>query len=168
MKIRYIIFIIATYTLSATRGFAQEKDPSIYIKLYGGYSLLAPGSNHPEPDLELASGIGQTGSYYTKGRLGEGLNYGFGLEKDMSSVLMVGIDFNYLDGKKATTYFNTNKGTILYASSQQTSFPPFGPLTRTSTTTHSVLSFIPNVSFKVFKQSTYFVYTKLGIIVAAH
>jgi hypothetical protein len=157
MKIKIVSLIIIFKLLSLTTAFAQEKEPSYYLKIYGGYGLFTPGSSTFSVNSFTGVQSGSTGSYSnTNHGLGAGFNYGFGVEKTSGKFFSFGIDLNYLSGKAITSKYevtppaSSGLSQVLYE----------------GTASHSVLSVIPNVSFKVYQQANYYIYTRLGIIAA--
>jgi len=142
-------FLLATLTLlilqvihaQVTGG--QSGNGKFYVKIYGGYGLLTPGSYKP-----YSSG---TGSVSVSGQgLGSGLHYGGGIGYVVNDFLNIGLDADYLDGRKITT--TTGSASSPYV----------------TTFTHSVFSIIPNITFKALSEPTYYIYNRLGIIMAVN
>jgi hypothetical protein len=136
--------------------FSQDKEPAFYIKVYGGYGLVTPGSTTINPGSPLGIQSGTTGSYsYSNKGLGGGFNDGFGIEKPLNKIFSIGLDFNQLHGK--TIYGNyetypplsTNINYVTYAGAESA----------------SVTSLTPNVSAKIFTKRNYTIYTRLGAII---
>jgi hypothetical protein len=154
MKTKIIFLIIAIKALTAATAFAQEKDqPIIYEKVYGGYSLFSPGSDNVSQNQGSLSDPGVNGPFkQSKGGAGSGLNYGFGIAAPVGKLWIAGIDLNYLDGKKLTF---SQSGTVVGEAS-----------TAMANGRHSVLSIIPNISYKILPMPNYFIYTKLGLMLA--
>ncbi|HEY4326573.1 MAG TPA: hypothetical protein VGN20_21490 [Mucilaginibacter sp.] len=157
MKIRTTLLIIIFNLLIVSAAFPQDKEPSVYFKLYGGYGLFTPGSDRLYPGSILGIQSGSTGTYTNSNRgLGGGFNDGFGIEKTLGKFFTIGIDFNYLHGKTLSSNYSIvppasfNIANINYAGK----------------TAHSVISLIPNLSFKMMTKPNYYLYTRLGLITA--
>lgn len=157
MKIRNILLIIIFNIITVAAAFSQDKEPAFYIKAYGGYGLFTPGSTQISPGSPLGIQSGSTGSYsYSNKGLGGGFNDGFGIEKPLNKIFSIGLDFNQLHGK--TIYGNYE------------TYPPSSTninyVTYTGTESASVTSLIPNVSAKIFTKRNYYIYTRMGAIIA--
>src|ERR1700744_3212790 len=152
IKILLVIAVLARLTISS--GFAQQTDNSLYIKIHAGYSLFSPGGD----PLLLSNGFlyppeGQFLTLNSSTRSGEGLNLGFGIQKEVGKVLLLGVDINYLDGKKFNAAGAYGDGYT-------------APYNYTATGSQSVWSVIPGVTFKVFQKADYNIYTRFGLILA--
>jgi hypothetical protein len=156
---KIIILIIGFKMLTAAAAYAQDKDQNpyiLYIKVYGGYSLFTPGADlqpafygdNNENNVESFAG----GSFKSS-RLGAGagLNYGFGLATPIDKLWTVGIDLNNLPGQTRNFSQNGQDNTVITQSAK-----------------HSVLSVIPNITYKALVMPKYFIYTRLGIMVAVN
>jgi hypothetical protein len=139
-----IIFIF----LFASSAFCQEKSPDLSLKIYGGYGFLtAAGQNFT---ITGDTHSDNTTAYTrTKEGLGQGLHAGMGLSLKINKFISVGIDADYLTGKK-----NTPQNL------------PADTLTGNYTSNHSVLSIIPNISFTLLSKPKYTIYNTIGIIEA--
>ncbi len=117
-----------------------------YIKGYGGYGLLTPGSykgNSPASNY----------SNFSTGKLGAGagLHYGGGIGFIINDFLNAGIDLERVSGKLHSS--TSSKDDYTYSSFSQK-------------INYSVTSIIPNVTFKALSRPGYFIYTRVGIIIA--
>ena len=156
MKIKIILPIILLSVLTAATSIAQEKEPSLYFKVYGGEGVLTPGSDGLYPSAVYYVQNGTTGSYsYSKKGLGAGFNDGFGLEKPLGKIFTVGLDVNFLHGKTLSSSY-----TVYPPSSTNINY-----VTYNGTASYSVTTFIPNLSAKVYQKQGYFIYTRLGMII---
>ena len=125
----------------------------IYLKIYGGYGILTPGSNILSASTPA---IGGSSSAFTNSKigLGAGLHFGGGLGVILNDFLNVGIDAEYLKAEDISI-------NATYSNSPYYSF-------QSQLLSHSTLSIIPNITFKAFSKPTYYFYTRLGILVDLH
>src|ERR1700733_4018256 len=125
-----------------------------YIKIYGGYGLLTPGSNILTASTSSVGG--GTSSNFANSRLGmgAGLHFGGGVGVILNDFLNVGVDAEYLKAENIST--NSTFSNSPYYS------------TESQLLTHSTLSIIPNITFKAFSKPTYYFYTRLGILIDIH
>lgn len=155
MKINLLLLIIVLTGLTITTSVAQQTDKGLYVKIYGGPTVFTPGSDQlfTSPGYFYNPGNNGVVALNSNGRYGAGLNVGVEIQKETGKLIMVGLTVNYLSGKQLKA-----DGTVL----------PQYTLTYTYTQTGklSVLSAIPNIGFKIFSTPSYYIYTKLGIIVA--
>lgn len=171
---RYIIFLIIL-TLKTSLAQAQStgplyalnqpKNPStpnvaphkpkaaespFYVKIYGFYGLLTPGSQITYS--ESPSSSSKSGAFKTnKTGLGIGPRAGVGIGLIVSEFINIGLDAEYMFGSTLKTTF-TSVGTT-YSS------------TGSTTTTLETASLIPNVTFKALSRPSYYIYNRLGIVV---
>ena len=128
-------------------GFAQkDNEPNFYVKIFGGYGILTPGSFRLTSTSSTSFTVGSTG-------LGAGIHFGGGLGYILNDFLNLGIDAEYLKGndlKASTTYFGG-----------------LGSGQSHSTIPYSILSIIPNVTFKALSKPNYLIYTRIGIMITA-
>src|ERR1700722_18860592 len=127
---------------------ASAAEPGIgkfYVRAYGGYGLLTPGSYKTYVLASTASG--ESFSTVRPG-LGGGFHFGGGAGYIINDFLNVGVDADYLNGKNLVRTISAPD----YATS--------------STLAHSVFSLIPNITFKAISKPNYFIYNRLGIILA--
>ena len=114
-----------------------------YIKVYGFYGLLTPGS-------QISSSYSASSFKTNTKGLGAGPRAGIGIGTILSDFINVGIDADMLFGANLTTD-NTYKGSNYTYSS-------------TTTTTFRVLSIIPNITFKALSRPSYYIYNRLGVV----
>lgn len=133
-------------TRTAPRKTMAGESP-VYIKIYGFYGLLTPGSQVGSS----YSSNGSTSSFKTNSRgLGAGPRAGVGIGAIVSDFINIGLDAEMLFGSDLKTDY-TSKGST-YSSSG------------TTITTLQVLSIIPNVTFKALSRPTYYIYNRLGLV----
>jgi hypothetical protein len=125
----------------------QNSNTGFYVKIFGGYGFLTPGSFKLTSTSGTSFSIGSTA-------LGEGVHYGGGVGYVLNDLLNLGVDVDYLNGKK------------LAISSSFVGLP--GNAKSNNTINYSILSIIPNVTFKAIAQPTYLIYTRIGIIITAN
>lgn len=120
-----------------------------YVKLYGFYGLLTPGSQVSTNYSSNSSGS-NTSFKNNKIGLGAGPRAGIGVGFIVSDFINLGIDADMLFGAALTSTNN-------YAGTNYTS-------TGSTSTTFRVLSFIPNITFKALSRPSYYIYNRLGLI----
>lgn len=143
--------ILATLIISSASA-QLESSSKFYVKVYGGYGLLTPGS------YRLASnstnnliGDGRTGTTsLSKRGLGAGLRAGGGIGVIASDFLNIGVDIEYLSGNKLKSNSVYISGTYTYKS--KTEFK------------YTCVSITPHVIFKAVSKPNYLIYNKLGIL----
>ncbi|HVM86755.1 MAG TPA: hypothetical protein VMT76_01115 [Puia sp.] len=150
-KTKIILSILLLNILFANGTFAQQQSsPGFYVKVYGGYGLLTPGSYNGGASYNSSS---STSSFSTPSNgLGGGLHFGGGIGIILNEFLNVGIDAEYLKGKDIKT-------TSLYQASDYYSIS-------NNKISHNVTSIIPNVTFKAISKPAYYIYTRIGIVLA--
>lgn len=149
MKLVYAIST-AVLIVYAAEISAQNKSVPVYVKVYGSYGFLSPGSFKGEPPKSRSSldtTIFRTG----KTGFGEGIRVGAGFGFILNDYINAGLDVEYLKGKKLETTATETIGKQVVNS--------------TSVFNHSLLSVIPNITFKAVSKPSYHIYTRLGIII---
>lgn len=158
MRSKPIFVSIFLIFLFAQQSFSQDKSSKISINVYGGYGFINPsgdyftttGDPHGTTTTDY-SGVNRSNSTtaYTKTKegLGNGVHMGLGISYALNSLISIGIDADYLTGKK-------NAPQNL----------PADTLTGSFNSSHSVLSIIPNVSFKLLNKAKYQFYNTVGIV----
>ncbi|GAB4024251.1 hypothetical protein [Spirosoma gilvum] len=121
-----------------------------YVKLYGFYGLLTPGSQVTTSYTSGLSGMTNTGFKNNSAGLGAGPRAGIGVGVIVSDFINLGIDADMLFGSDLTTENN-------YKNTTYTS-------TGTTTTTLRVLSIVPNITFKALSRPAYYIYNRLGLV----
>ncbi|HVM86757.1 MAG TPA: hypothetical protein VMT76_01125 [Puia sp.] len=117
-----------------------------FIKIYGGYGILTPGSykgNSTTSNYENFS-AGKSGA-------GAGLHYGAGIGFVANDFLNIGIDAELLRGKLRSS--TSSKDAYTYSLFRQT-------------INYSVTNIIPNITFKALSKPGYYIYTRVGLILA--
>jgi hypothetical protein len=143
-----LLALLAVLTMGAV---AQEESASkFYVKAYGGYGLLTPGSYRL-----TTSTSSDTDPYSTlsvsKKSLGAGIRAGGGIGVIASDFLNIGVDVEYLSG--APVKIQSEYRSDSYWSSWS------------SELTYKSLSIVPHVVFKALSKPDYLIYNKLGILV---
>jgi hypothetical protein len=154
MKNKILILVAILTCFIGAKSFAQENNQSLSIRLSAGYSIFTPGSD--PLIVSRASIVLPTGgnvNYNSNGKSGDGAYLGVGLQKPVGSVLILGIDGAYFAGKKLESNGTFGAGYTIQ-----------GPYTESGTS--SLLSLTPSLSFRVFTQSKYYIYTRVGAILA--
>lgn len=154
MKNKILILVAALLCIIAFKSSAQDNNESLSIRLSAGYSLFTPGS---DPLIVSRASLflptGGNSSYNSNGKSGDGAYLGIGLRQAIGSVLIIGVDGSYFAGKKLEAMGTNGAGYTV-----QGTFNENG--------TSSFLSVTPNLSFKVFTQNKYYLYTRVGVILA--
>lgn len=131
----------------------KATEAPFYVKLYGFYSLLTPGTQINYDVSQTQSSLPNSFKA-TKTNLGAGPRAGLGIGFIVSDFINVGIDADVLFGTSIKT--NTN----VFVGSGTT----FSNYNINSTTTLSVLSIMPNVTFKALSRPSFYIYNRLGLI----
>jgi hypothetical protein len=150
MKNKCIWLVILGLTVAASlRSQAVSSGTQLYVKLFGGYGVLTPGS------FRLASftNQGMIGSTsQSKQGLGTGVRAGGGIGVIVSDFINIGADAEYLAGTSLSS--NTN-----YSSASSYSF-----ISQTKIN-YTALSIVPHIIFKAVSKPGYLIYNKVGVIV---
>jgi hypothetical protein len=143
------IFLLFILLLAGLINQAQTESTNskFYVKVYGGYGLLQPGS-YKLNSVISAGDLGSTEQ--SKQGLGSGIRFGGGVGVIASDFLNIGVDAEYLSGTDMSStssfinapYYYTKKTTVSYTS----------------------LSITPNIVFKALSKPDYLIYNKLGIL----
>lgn len=120
----------------------------LYVKFYGFYSLLTPGSQLTTSTTKDLSSANSTFKTNSTG-LGSGPRAGIGIGLVVSDFINVGIDADMLFGSNLTT---TNS----YATNNYT-------YNNTSSVMLKLVSVTPNVTFKALSRPAYYIYNRVGI-----
>ena len=138
--------ILANLMLQAQ---TEASDSKFYIKVYGGYGLITPGSYKLVSSSNAGGASGNTS--LSKQGLGSGLRVGGGIGIIVSDFLNIGADVEYLSGSKLKSSTNYLPATgYSYISQTQISY--------------TSLSITPHVIFKALSEPGYLIYNKLGIL----
>lgn len=148
-----VAIIMATGFLAENTVAQQEGGADFFIKVYGGYGLLTPGS-YTGGASTSSSGSGTTSFNSPSKGLGAGLHFGGGLGVILSEFLNLGVDVEYLKGANIKTYSHYESSDYFWESNSMIS--------------HNVTSIIPNITFKALSTPTYYIYTRIGIILAVN
>ncbi|WP_018620698.1 hypothetical protein [Spirosoma luteum] len=141
-------------TESVTSGISPRKtlagESPVYVKIYGFYGLLTPGSQVESSSSSISTGT-TTSSFKTNSKgLGAGPRAGIGIGAIVSEFINLGIDAEMMLGadlKTDNTYVGSNY-----------------KYTSTNKTTFRVLSIIPNITFKALSRPSYYIYNRLGLV----
>ncbi|GAB4022832.1 hypothetical protein GCM10028808_71460 [Spirosoma migulaei] len=136
----------APYTSKAT-------EAPFYIKAYGFYSLLTPGTeiNYSGSQSQISS---PTTYKPINTHLGAGPRAGIGVGVIVSDFINVGIDADVLIGTALKVDDN-----VFVGSGSTYSFYAIS-----TNTTLRVLSIIPNITFKALSRPAYYIYNRLGLV----
>ena len=150
-----IIFAVLISSIVCSSVMAQvETGSKVYIKIYGGYGLLTPGSYRLESTSYNTTGSTTTGTAtISKTGFGSGPKFGGGIGFIVSDFLNIGVDAEYFSGTKvsSTSSYNESSSGYTYLSTSQTQF------------TYTCISISPHVIFKALSKPNYLIYNKLGI-----
>ena len=128
----------------------------IYVKIYGSYGFLSPGSFKGRSDLitnePVSFHVAKTGT-------GAGFRAGAGIGFIVNEFINIGIDGEYLSGKKINLIENIT-------SAQSTAAAASGySLEASRVFEHEVVSIIPNIVFKAISKPDYYIYNRLGVVI---
>jgi len=95
-----IIFAVLISSIVCSSVMAQvETGSKVYIKIYGGYGLLTPGSYRLESTSYNTTGSTTTGTAtISKTGFGSGPKFGGGIGFIVSDFLNIGVDAEYFSG----------------------------------------------------------------------
>ena len=144
-----ILFSLMILATSMIQAQTENSESKFYIKVYGGYGLLSPGSYKLVSASNAGGATGNT-SLSKKG-LGSGIRAGGGIGVIVSDFLNIGADVEYLSGAELQSNTNYLPATgYSYISETQISY--------------SSLSITPHVIFKAISEPDYLIYNKLGLL----
>ena len=129
---------------------AKVSESPVYIKVYGFYGLLTPGSQITSSYTSNSAGTSTAFKTNKKG-LGAGPRAGVGIGIIVNDFINLGIDADMLFGAAIKTDNAYRGSNYIY--------------TNTSSTTLRVLSFTPNITFKALSRPAYYIYNRLGVVV---
>ena len=132
----------------APRAINAVESP-LYVKLYGFYGLLTPGSQVTTSTSSSSAGMATSFKTNSTG-LGAGARAGIGIGLIASDFINLGIDADLLFGASLAT-------DNFYKGSNYT-------YTSTTTTNFRVLSIIPNITFKALSRPAFYIYNRLGLV----
>jgi hypothetical protein len=148
---RVLLVAIGILTVLANQAQTEVSSSTFYVKVFGGYGLIQPGSYKLVSADNNASG-NVTGNTSLSGQgLGSGVRFGGGIGVIASDFLNIGADVEYLSG------------TTLNSHSNYTSTTGYNAFINTSIS-YTSLSIIPHVIFKALSKPDYLIYNKLGIL----
>ncbi len=155
MNLKKCLFSAALVLLFSTV-FAQpvggddDNGSKFYVKVYGGYGLVNPGSFKL---ISYTTSSGPQTFNTSKNGLGAGVRFGGGIGVIASDFLNVGVDVDYLSGST----INSKSHTV------DNDTPPtdFTTLERLN---YNALAIIPNIVFKAISKPDYLIYTKVGAL----
>ncbi|UFH52284.1 hypothetical protein [Spirosoma sp. KNUC1025] len=131
----------------------KATEAPFYLKIYGFYSLLTPGS-----EINYSATQSQTTAptIYKpiNARLGAGPRAGIGIGMIVSDFINVGIDADMLFGSAVKIDYD------LFVGSGNT----FSRYVISTNTTLKVLSITPNITFKALSRPAYYIYNRLGLV----
>jgi hypothetical protein len=143
MKNKPILFLIAIGLIITAKVNGQSKLPDLSFTVYGGYGLLAPGS-----EFLLDNTSGQNYKLDKYG-FGQAPHFGGGISLALNKNISVGLDADYLTGSKSFPFSQRFSDT----------------LTGNYTSKHSALSLIPNLNFNLWTKPGYTIYNRLGLVI---
>jgi hypothetical protein len=171
------LILVFGLSLVAYVGFAQTRlpiktdgtesigDSKLYIKIYGSYGLASPGSYRSFDEHNIDNKVGypvlsggvsttQTGTnvryQHTSGGLGQGFRLGGGIGLVMSDFINLGIDADYYSSGQinALSFAYLEQGNTFITSSNITA---------------SMITILPNITFKALSKPSFYIYMRLGI-----
>ncbi len=154
---------------------ADEK--KFYAKVYGFYGLLAPGgfrgqgvtpptSSRTYTTTGYTQSTTATSDYSSKNAFGTGLRVGAGIGYVINDFINVGVDGEYLLVNVASESYVITSQRVSYVNltrASATTTPYIASVT--SEYPYSIVSIIPNITFKAVSKAEYYIYNRLGIII---
>jgi hypothetical protein len=128
---------------------SKATEAPFYLKAYGFYGLLTPGVQIRYSESQSETGISFPFKTTTKG-LGAGLHAGVGIGLITSDFINIGVDADMLFGSPIKITNSYDDGFYSY--------------TNSSVTTLTVMSIIPNITFKALSRPSYYIYNRLGLM----
>ncbi len=152
----YASIMGAFLTITVYAQPVTSKNSSVYVKVYGAYGFLAPGSYKGRPDLISNEPVR---FHIAKIGMGSGMRAGAGVGFILNEFINVGIDGEYLSGNKVRL-----KENVTAAESKAYMGSGYSLEARRSYG-NDVISVIPNIVFKAISMPSYYVYNRLGVVV---
>jgi hypothetical protein len=131
----------------------------IFLKFYGGYGLFTPGSykvssqilvQWRDPDPSYSGFLDSTKESRSKRGIGAGFRYGFGIGIVQNDFLNIGLDAEFLRGKKVNNDLSLPVNSLDYGSVSDAM-------------EYNTITLTPYVIFKALARPAFFLYNKLGI-----
>jgi hypothetical protein len=154
------VFLLGILLLASMANHAQAPSMAapesagsskFYIKAYGGYGFIQPGSYKLYSVSIVPTGDITGNVAESKQGLGSGIRFGGGVGVIASDFLNIGVDVEYLSG------------TTLTSNSSYNSTSGYNTFINTSIS-YTSLSIIPHVIFKALSKPDYLIYNKLGLL----
>lgn len=158
MKVQHVYasIVCALLTLTVCAQPVTSTNSKVYVKVYGAYGFLAPGSFKGRPDLISNEPVR---FHVSKVGMGSGMRAGAGFGVILNEFINIGVDGEYLIGKKVRLKENvTAAESIAYQGSGYS-------LEAWRTYSNEVISVIPNIVFKAISTPSYYIYNRLGVVV---
>ena len=149
----HFIFVFGVFSVFGTsaqdESFEYSTNSKIYMKIYGAYSLLTPGSfrgisNNDNNNINVVK--------VQKRGMGGGVRAGAGFGIIVNEFINIGIDGEYLMGNKINVKVNALEGSSIKTQS-------------VTNYEHRIVSVVPNLVFKAISKPTYYIYNRIGLIV---
>jgi len=152
----YAAFIGVLLSVAVSAQPITSKTSSIYVKVYGAYGFLAPGSFKGRSDMVSNEPV----NFPLEGLgMGGGVRAGVGIGIILNEFINLGLDGEYLMGTKIKlNQYTTPEESMRAGGSGYT-------LEAHRTLSHEVISVIPNIVFKAISKPNYYVYNRLGVVV---
>ena len=149
-SISFLCFLLLAALVNQAQTDASSS--TFYVKVYGGYGLLQPGSYKlVSTDNNSTTGNTNGNTSLSSQGLGAGIRFGGGIGVIASDFLNIGADVEYLSGSTLNSHSNYTS-TTGYNSFISTSI------------SYTSLSITPHVIFKALSKPDYLIYNKLGIL----
>jgi hypothetical protein len=146
------LLCILLLTVLVNQAQTETSNSTFYVKVYGGYGLIQPGSYKlVSTDNNTTTGNVTGNTSLSSQGLGSGVRFGGGVGIIASDFLNIGADVEYLSG------------TTLNSSSNYASTSGYNSFINTSFS-YTSLSITPHVIFKALSKPDYLIYNKLGIL----
>lgn len=149
-----IAIFLSTAVFAQPGGFKNHKSLNVYVRVYGSYGFLAPGSFKGNAYLHGGEPVKFK---VAKNGMGNGLYYGAGVGIILNEFWNVGISGEYLMGDKINVQQKiTATESLSYKGSGYA-------LDASRTFNYKIVSIIPSLTFKAISQESFYIYNRLGL-----
>jgi hypothetical protein len=148
MKSIHFSLLTAFVVLSLNAGAQEDNASKFYVKVYGGYGLITPGSYKLESYSVTNDGTDNIS--VSKQGLGSGIRAGAGIGVIANDFLNIGVDVEYLKGSKLKSNSEYRSGAYSNIADRQFDY--------------TCISVTPHVIFKAISKPDYLIYNKVGIL----
>jgi hypothetical protein len=163
------IFLLILLLSITPRVFSQADDDvqsetaRIFLKIYSSYGMFTRGSYTLPVNTSSQNSTTIAFTEQQKG-MGAGLRFGAGIGLYLNRRINLGIDGEYLKGSLITSARNDQLISQKFVYDKQQ--PDTSISTSRSELAHNIVSIIPHITFKAINTANYYIYTRVGLIIA--